>query len=223
MPISTPAPANEAGLIQLCQDLQEMTLAQVAESLGQAVPPNLMGNKGWVGQLLELALGATAGNEAAPDFQHLGIELKTIPVNSKGQPIETTYVTTAPLLNVGHFTWHASPVYKKLQCVLWVPIYSEKSMTPGERVIGNSVLWRPSFDEAEILQSDWEELMDMICLGQLEKISAGQGEYLHIRPKGANKHSLTWGIDAQGNKIKTLPRGFYLRTQLTRQILQGVI
>ena len=37
--------------------------------------------------LLERALGATAeGSKAEQDFSHLGVELKTLPINAEGYP-----------------------------------------------------------------------------------------------------------------------------------------
>ena len=56
-------------------------------------------------------------------------------------------------------------------------------------------------------------------MGDIESIDAKMGEYLHIRPKGANAKSLTIGHNTLGMSFKTLPRGFYLRTDLTKQIL----
>ena len=61
--------------------------------------------------------------------------------------------------------------------------------------------------------------MDMISMGELEQITAHQGQYLQVRPKAANTRALTKGIDSEGEDILTLPRGFYLRTSLTKQIL----
>ena len=59
--------------------------------------------------LLETALGATAGSKAEQDFSHLGIELKTLPINAEGFPLETTFVSLAPLVQklrskLGKFT-----------------------------------------------------------------------------------------------------------------------
>src|SRR5690606_39947645 len=88
----------------------------VATVLGMAVPENLRRNKGWVGQLLEAALGASAGSQALQDFPELGVELKTIPLDANGKPLETTFVCTTPLLDVHQLTWETSTVRNKLQC-----------------------------------------------------------------------------------------------------------
>jgi DNA mismatch repair protein MutH len=40
-------------------------------------------DKGWIGILLELWLGASAGSKPEQDFAALGVELKTIPIDSQ--------------------------------------------------------------------------------------------------------------------------------------------
>jgi len=81
-------------------------------------------------------------------------------------------------------------------------------------------LWSPSPREASDLQADWQELMDMVCMGELESISAHHGTYLQIRPKAADSRSRRWGVGETGEHVRTLPRGFYLRPSFTRNILQ---
>ena len=55
---------------------------------------------------------------------------------------------------------------------------------------------------------DWEELMDLIVLGEVERITARHGEVLQLRPKAANSKALTEAIGARGETILTLPMGF---------------
>ncbi len=62
--------------------------------------------------------------------------------------------------------------------------------------------------------------MDMIVLGQVELITAKHGEVLQLRPKAANNKALTEAYGANGQPIKTLPRGFYLKTKFTASLLE---
>ena len=55
--------------------------------------------------------------------------------------------------------------------------------------------------------------------GNVEAITARHGNALHIRPKAANGSVLTDALDEEGNRIKTRPRGFYLRKTFTQDIL----
>lgn len=198
-------------------------LEEIAELLGVTVPFNLQKDKGWVGQLIETALGATAGSKAEQDFQHLQIELKTIPVNSKNEPLETTFVSLAPLHSNFGLTWENSHCFHKLQQVLWIPIEGERNIVLKERKIGQPILWQPNEIQIKQLKQDWEELMQLIVLGNFNKINATIGEVLQLRPKGANKNSRTIAFNNKGEQIETLPLGFYLRKNFTRQILQDFL
>lgn len=213
-------PESQAELLARAQLIAGKTFAEVAAERGIHLPDNLQRNKGWVGNLIELSLGAQAGSKAEQDFAHLGIELKTIPINAQGEPLETTFVCVAPLNgNIG-VTWEQSHVRQKLAKVLWVPIEGERHIPLAERRIGAPLLWEPSQEEDQQLQADWEELMEMIALGRVEAITARQGEFLQIRPKAANNRALTSAIGESGDKILTLPRGFYLKKSFTAPLLR---
>lgn len=213
-------PASLAELHTRCQSLAGLTLGQIATELGVTVPANLQKDKGWVGQLLELALGASAGSKAEPDFPHLAVELKTLPIDHYGKPLESTYVCVAPLTGVTGLRWHESWVCQKLQHVLWVPILAERQIPLTERMIATPFLWRPDPQQMRLLQQDWEELMEQITLGGIDSIRGAQGKVLQLRPKAANSKALTDAVGANGEPIRTLPRGFYLKASFTADILR---
>jgi DNA mismatch repair protein MutH len=169
-----------------------------------------------------MELGATAGSKPEQDFLHLGVELKTIPIDTQGKPLETTYVCVAPLINIEGLTWQNSLVCHKLQRVLWVPVEGERQIPVGERRIGTPILWEPDPQELYLLQQDWEEIMELIALGKVEKLTARHGEVLQLRPKAANSKALTQSIAEDGSLKMTNPRGFYLKTAFTAMILNKV-
>ncbi|MBM2608926.1 DNA mismatch repair endonuclease MutH [Pasteurella multocida] len=213
-------PKTEQELLQQAQAIAGLRFAELAQSLHMPVPPDLKRDKGWVGMLIETALGATAGSKAEQDFAHLGIELKTLPINAQGMPLETTFVSLAPLTqNVG-VSWENSHVRHKLSKVLWILVEGERQIPLSERRVGQPILWQPSAQQELRLKRDWEELMEYISLGKLEQINATLGEVLQLRPKGANSKALTRGIGKHGEMIDTLPLGFYLRKTFTAEILQ---
>ncbi|PQL06634.1 DNA mismatch repair endonuclease MutH [Pantoea ananatis] len=212
-------PEDESTLLSRAQSLAGLTLQILADQAGIPIPANLKRDKGWVGMLLEWHLGASAGSKAEQDFAHLGIELKTIPVDRYGKPLETTFVCVAPLTGNSGVTWQNSHVRHKLARVLWMPVEGERDIPLGERRVGAPLLWSPDAQEDEMLRQDWEELMDMIVLGQVERITARHGAWLQIRPKAANSKALTEGIGDRGQPIMTLPRGFYLKKSFTGPLL----
>lgn len=214
------APRNLLELEQRCQQITGKSIGNIAAELNQNVPSNLVHAKGWMGQLIEMYLGATAASHAEPDFPHLGIELKTIPINQQFKPLESTYVCTVQT-NQRALMWHDSWVYNKLKHVLWVPLISLPTMPVVERTIMQPILWQMDAETEEILRIDWEELMEMLQLGHAQILSAKYGTFLHIRPKAANSSTLIDYIDADGAPTKIVPKGFYLRTVFTQKILKN--
>ena len=158
-------------------------------------------------------------NLPEPDFQHIGVELKTIPVNDLGLPRESTYVCIVSMLPENNRCWEQSLVKRKLSRVLWLPLEAGTDIPLSMRRIGSAILWSPDAEQEQTLRRDWEELTDLILMGQLEQITASYGKYLQIRPKAQDGKSLQAGIGADGEMIQTLPRGFYLRTEFTGKIL----
>lgn len=217
MPVSPPK--SEQELLERARCIAGLTLSDLAKQFKLEVPKDTRRAKGWIGQLIELTLGATAASLAEPDFQEIGIELKTLPLTNSGKPKESTYVCTVPLTNLTEQHWETSWIKRKLQRVLWLPFEADKTIPLAERHIGNAILWSPTQTESQQLQQDWEELMELVCLGKLEQITSHMGRYLQIRPKGANAKSLTTTLDEEGNSIQTLPRGFYLRPDFTQRII----
>ncbi|MBM7074121.1 DNA mismatch repair endonuclease MutH [Shewanella sp. 202IG2-18] len=214
---SAPKSINE--LLSRATDIAGLTLAHVAELNHAPVPKDLKRDKGWVGQLIEAELGATAGSKAEQDFQEIGVELKTIPINQNGKPIETTFVTFCSLMPPFTASFEDSVVFKKIQRVLWVPIEGDRDIPVRDRRIGTPFLWQPDQNEFLLLKQDWEEIIELISLGKVETITARYGEVMQLRPKAANSKALTETIDEFGKIIQVNPRGFYLKTSFTSRIL----
>ncbi|MCX8728553.1 DNA mismatch repair endonuclease MutH [Gilliamella sp. B2838] len=216
-------PNCEQELLQRAELAAGYTFADIAKYLNMPMPQNLTKQKGWIGNLIETFLGANAGSKAERDFASLGIELKTIPIDNQGKPLETTFVSVAPLMANHGVIWETSHVKYKLTKVLWIPIQGERTIALADRKVGRPILWMPSLQQEQQLKQDWQELMDMITLGQVEKITARYGTYLQIRPKAANGRALTEAIGENGQIILTRPRGFYLKKSFTWQILNNAI
>ncbi|AWN74342.1 DNA mismatch repair endonuclease MutH [Legionella anisa] len=212
-------PKTEAELLERCTRIAGLSFAQLGLSLGLFIPVHPNQRKGWVGQAIELALGTDAQNKSLPDFQDLGVELKTLPLNKLGKPAESTFITSIPLLTIHQQQWKTSQCYAKLKRILWIPVEGDTEIPYPQRRVGEGFLWSPDEVQGDILEEDWNYLSFQISSGHLETLDAQSGEYLQVRPKAANGKSLCYGYDIHGNKIKTLPRGFYLRSSFTAKIL----
>ena len=212
-------PNSTEELLKRCENIAGHSLAELAELAGIPLAKDLRRNKGWVGQLIEWHLGATAGSKPEQDFKHLGIELKTIPIDQQGKVLETTFVCSAPILNTSKLTWENSNVRNKLSRVLWLPVQGERTIPLGERIVGNGFLWSANRRQEFLLSSDWNEIMEKIALGKIESISARDGQVMQLRPKAANGRCLTDAFGEDGSLIKVRPRGFYLKKPFTQSII----
>lgn len=211
-------PESERELFHRARGLFGRRLAEIAIDCGLPVPESPVRSKGWTGTLLEAALGATAASLPEPDFQVIGVELKTVPVNPRGQPRESTYICAVPAPGAASPHWEQSNVRRKLARVLWIPVVCESKTHFTDRRIGAPLLWSPTTEEEAALRADWEELMDMVCLGRIDDVSARHGTYLQIRPKAANAAARRRSVGRSGTPVQTLPRGFYLRTAFTAAV-----
>jgi DNA mismatch repair protein MutH len=211
---------TESALLARANALAGKNLAALAQELDVAIPHSPRQGKGWMGQLVELYLGAAAGSKPGPDFAHLGIELKTLPVNARGKILESTFVCTAHQEDTVFNSWFQSAVYQKLKKVLWVPILATREYAYHDRIIGMPLLAEMTQEQSHILQQDWEEFAEYIRFGQWARIHGRMGVYLQIRPKAAHARARCLVHDAEGQRAATLPRGFYLRTSYTTEILK---
>jgi len=213
-------PRDEAELLERAAALAGLSLAELAARFGALVPPDLRRAKGFVGGLIERALGASAGSRAVPDFPDLAIELKTLPVDRGGVPVESTFVCTIPLTEIGQVEWADSRVRRKLNKVLWVPVEGQRDIAVAERRIGQALMYSLTPEDEAVLRADWEELSGFIGRGHVEALTGHLGRFLQIRPKAAHSRARRVGIDADGVPFAALPKGFYLRPSFTRSLLE---
>jgi len=218
-------------LIKRARDLSGKTLSELSVLAGEKAPPdNLKQAKGWIGQLIERHLGAFGGSLPRVDFPNLGIELKTIPCDGQGRPKESTFVCSVvyplsgPSSGMKEMDWDNSLVKRKLSHVLWVPVIDaggEDKHIIAKRRVGNPHLWEMDLETENILKQDWEELMELLSFGKFASISARIGRYLQLRPKAAHSRILRPQINEASELSLTCPKGFYLRTLFTRQLLKS--
>ena len=195
----TPAPpSSESELIARARALAGMRLQDLASMLDIVVPHDLHGNKGWIGETLEHALGASAGSRPVPDFERIGVELKTIPIGHRGRPSESTHVCAISVRDLVGQRWADSTVKSKLARVLWMPVEADPAVALGARRMGTPLLWSPTRTDEQILREDWEEHVELITTGHIDELDARLGTYLQVRPKAADGNMRAPGFDQSG-------------------------
>ncbi|MFO0547194.1 MAG: MutH/Sau3AI family endonuclease [Polyangiaceae bacterium] len=216
-------------LVARARSLEGLAIDDVAREL-RADGARLGGvhGKGRLGELVELALGASGGSgRRVVDFPALGVELKTIPVDRRGKPKESTFVAAIDL--GAELDWEDSWVKKKLERVLFVPIVDEDHVfsPPGEKVgpcknrtFGRALLWSPTPAQEAGLRGDYDDVMGLAFVGRIEDVTAHLGRWLQVRPKARDGRARTLVLGREGERIATVPRGFYLRARFTGALLE---
>lgn len=212
-------PQSEEELLARAWNVAGLTLGELGAQMGIEVPDEGVRGKGVAGQILEKALGASAGSRAEPDFVGLRIELKTIPLDASGRPKESTFVASISLSAMADTDWEESVVLKKLAKVLFVPVEAASATPLRDRRIGRAYVWKPNDNEQRLLRGDWELLAEMIAAGDVERITGHLGEVLQVRPKAAHGRARRRAPDEEGAVQWTMPRGFYLRPAFTGAVL----
>ncbi len=210
-------PTDEAELVARARALSGLAIDALARHWGVRVDGSPVSTKGKVGELLERALGATGGAAATWDFPAIRVELKTIPLDPRGKPRESTFVCAVSLLEAERAEWETSWVRAKLARVLWVPV---RIGTDGSRRIGDPCLWSPSSEQERVLRDDFDEILGRVGATGIEGLSARVGRWMQLRPKAAHGRVRTRAPGADGGLIETVPRGFYLRARFTGAILR---
>jgi len=222
--ITAAAPHSERELLARAAAIAGKTIGELCRDRGEVCPANQRRHKGFVGNLIERVLGTTAPiNAAGPDFDQLGIELKTIPLTRDGLPRESTFVCTANLSALCESSWEQSLVRSKLARVLWLPIEADTEVELCDRRVGRAIIWSPTPEQDARLAADWDELVTRIASGEVESITAHVGRWLQLRPKAAHSRVLGPATDEQGAPLRARPRGFYLRRESTAEILRSAL
>ncbi|WMY97698.1 MAG: MutH/Sau3AI family endonuclease [Arsenophonus sp.] len=210
---------NKTILLSKINQIIGLSLGDLAKRLKIPIPYNLKKKKGWIGQLFDNFFGVNLIHQSNIDFPHLGIELKTIPINRYGKPSQNTFVCSLSYINSNNFNWFQSYIRYKLSHVLWILIEEDKKIPLKERKIINSFLWKPSKKEENCIQKDWEILMDIIVFGRLEQLNSYYSKILEIKVKSFYKKNQTMSINQNGFIFKNSPIAFYLKKDFTKTII----
>lgn len=226
---STPAPGPGAEtterLMRHARALVGVTLAELADGLGLGVPVGNVRSKGWSGQIIERELGAGDGGEKGPDFLHLGIELKTVPVTVDLVPVESTAVCQIDPIAIAAESWAQSYARSKLSRVLFVALsVSDRRAPVADRRVAAATLWSPTAEQEALLAADFEYFVTgFFRTGRAAEITGHQGRVLQVRPKGRDAADLRRAYGPDGQAVRIGKCGFYLRPAFVGHILRNAV
>jgi DNA mismatch repair protein MutH len=212
---------QEQALLQLARGLAGRTLGELARELSLPLPASPARAKGFAGRLLERALGVSECPQRATDFPTC--ELKTLPIDARGRPRESTFVCHVLLPQLVEVEWEQSRARAKLARVLFLPIEANRALPFAERRIGCAFLWVMSPAQETTLRDDYLRLSDRVAAGQLESFDARLGVALQVRPKAAHAGVRVRAYGLDDGPVAVLPRAFYLRASFTAELVRDAL
>lgn len=220
--MSLPAASHAlvSALLERAWALEGHSVAELSRALGEVELSAGVHTKGKLGELVERALGAHGGPGATVDFPTLGVELKTIPVDEALRPRESTFVCAFRVEEADRAEWQRSWVREKLERVLFVPVIGARGASAAERRFGQALLWSPTPEQDRALAHDFDDIVGLVGAGRIEELDARLGRYLQMRPKARDGRARTVAYGDDGERLGTVPRGFYLRASFTGAVLR---
>ncbi|MDD7022751.1 MAG: DNA mismatch repair protein MutH [Aeromonadales bacterium] len=214
-------PSSFAALTASLESIKGRTIADLAAAAGVPLPLGPLHGKGFQGELIERFLGASAPGLPIPDFPNLGCELKTVPLDERFCPLESTFICSAPLDPAAPSRFEDSILFHKISRVLFVFLVAPRNFTYQQRFVAGYRFWRPDGAQMAAIRADYDELMEMAKTGRADEITARDGAVVQMRPKAADGTALTRVSGPDGSMVLTRPRGFYMRRSFMESLLRS--
>lgn len=213
--LSSNRPIEESLLNLLNKKISNTTLNQLSKEYNIEFSSNSKsGFRFLINKILNIA-----SNKSPKEINELGIQIKTIPVNSEYSPWESMSFPKISLVDILNEKWD-SPEEKDSEefestfknqidlPFIFIPIIKNKVNNKFEDwnnwKVGKLIYWRPSKPELSNIQSEWEKAKGIIKNKvQTEKIKWGNGfrqnnnllkekdtNYIHMRPHARNSQDI---------------------------------
>lgn len=177
-------------LLAHAHTLEGFTAQELAVAVGDSKfnrSPEPEGKTG-VGALVELYLGKKSDSLRRPDFENLGVELKTLPMKSTGKTQawkikEPTTITMIDYFMVDKEPWDQAYVRHKIDRILWVPYehnYADKRLSRFRKAF----LWSPPPTDYPVFEQDYSRVQKCIRDGRAHELSESISAVLAARRKG---------------------------------------
>lgn len=146
-------------------------------------------NKGGFGMILESGyFHIESNNEPVPDFEEVGLELKSSPVRKLKDgslyPKERLALGIINYEDIVNQSFEESFLAKNRDLLIVFYLY-EKGKEPLELIILDAIEWIFPEEDLQIIRRDWNDIRDMVACGRAHEISGGMTFYLEAMPKGA--------------------------------------
>lgn len=182
--------------------------------------------KGAIGQIIEReGFGMANNNEARPDFDNLGIELKILPLKRTAKNDltvkERTKICSINYVKLIDEHWDHSHAKNKLQEILFV-FYEYNKVDPSNSTIIDYLFFQLENSDEPLIRSDWERTRGLVEKGLAHELSESQNVILAASRSGAGGLSEDkWDVQPN-NSQKARKRAFSLKPSFTKVLWNEV-
>jgi DNA mismatch repair protein MutH len=182
--------------------------------------------KGAFGDVLERAyFNICPGSSQEPDFKEAGVELKSVPLKTKGTKFVSKERLVLGMINYHHLSrerWASCHLMKKNEHLLLVLYVHEFDRNLLDYLIKLVRLWEFSPKDRLIIKHDWETIRSMVLKGKAHLLSEGDTLYLGAARKGrfgADRTSQPFSTDQAKTRAFSLKQSYV--NQMIAQLLYG--
>lgn len=173
------------------------------------------GGKNAVASITRALLGQPTGGRSG-EFARFGVEVKTVPVDSRGHIVESMSFPAFHHQEVIFESWEDSDLLGRLNRLLIVPVHREKGATLSATVLGEPLFWSPSAAELAGIRQEWERYRTLIEHGESRSLpKASETTYIHVRTHGRNAKDR----DQAPGGLDVTKKSFWLNDKFVRRIL----
>jgi DNA mismatch repair protein MutH len=226
---------NEADLMDYARRLEGLRFSQISSLIAELDTKERRHTKGFIGKIIETDFfGIPTNSSDAPDFEHLGIELKVSPL--RYVPRANMYTTKERNVlkmvdyteMINHKNWENTNIKKKLNRILFVLYVHDNEIEAWEWKVCKVFLWSPSQHEKERIQSDYQ-LMRMKAIAG-ENLREGDHTFFATCPKHGGGYLKNTPLDSPRSALAVHPimkfaekRGYCIKREAFIEIIANSI
>ena len=141
--------------------------------------------KGAIGTVIEESwFGYKPNSESEPDFSEAKVELKATPYIRTRNGISAKERLVCNIINYMteyKKTFDRSDFWHKCETILIMSYEHKKDVPKADFMIDKAILFSFPDEDKQIIQQDWEKIMQKIRAGQAHLLTEGDTLYLHWR------------------------------------------
>jgi DNA mismatch repair protein MutH len=180
--VRDPEQEFERAMLAKLRAVEGKTIVDVATRVGMTVGRD----KSAAARVVRHVLGQKSKGRHG-DFERFGVELKTVPIDHRGRPVESTSFPSFVHEEIQFETWPDSDLLGRLNRILFVPIRRSKGQPQGQGVLQRAFFWSPPERDLVEISLEWERYRALISAGRARDLpKASETVFIHVRPKARN-------------------------------------